>query len=638
MNAGVGGLQGFAYPASTMAYWSCIFLLFFWLAPAQAQSRVGVRVLDQATVTHSGSVTPVHGMPGAVIALPHAWLDTPTTLPDQRWYHLTFDDGAWVLPAIYVERACTNLEVWLNGQLVGGGGAMLEPLTRNCYFPHLVRFPRSLLYSTNNQLDIRIVGYPQTHVASRQRGGGLSQVLIGEQADLAPRSDSRFFWNILLAQVIGICLFLVGLVIAALGWVRKQDQHNLYFGLALMLWSLMGARLYVQHLPLTVATSEILFTALYAPFAFAVVQFLMHYVGQPRPWVRQILLWQCVALPMLLVLVPKHSLAITATAVYAGLGVEFLLSFAFFAYQSWRLMRRDFWFMGANLVLLLVLTAAEIAIQSGWLALPKIHLLHFAMPAISFAMGVRLVRQFAAALSESERLNRELEQRVADKTAEIARSYAQLSDLRADQAAASERQRIASDLHDDLGAQLVTIAQASLYPTDIGRVAELARQALSDMRLSVRGLTGEPTPLPHVLADWRSETVERLTLAGVTVLWNANDPPMDWMLPARMQVQVTRILRESVSNVIRHSGAHTCWVTIHVASDQLNLGVEDDGRGFDTGVASQGHGLGNMLRRARVLSANLQLVPRGGGGVCIRLSVPLALQVGDQEMGQGGNF
>lgn len=617
-------------------YWLACSLLLFWLAPVHAQSGQAVRVLDQASITLGASLTPPDAAPGAPIALPHDWADAPSALPEQRWYRMGFDDGGWSLPAIYVERACTNLEVWVNGQRVGGGGSMVEPLTRNCYFPQLIRFQRSLVQGAHNRLDIRVVGYPQERVAARQRAGGLSQVVIGEQEELAQRYDTRYFWNITLAQVIGICILLVGLVIAALGWMRRQDRHNLYFGLALVLWSVLGTRLYVQHLPMTVVASEILFTSLYGPFAYAVVQFLLHYVGQPRRWVRQVLAWQCVAIPVLLMLAPAHVLAAVASGVYAVLGCEFVLAFVFFARQSWGCMRRDFWFMGANLVLLLVLTGAEIAIQNGWLALPKIHLIHFAMPAISFAMGVRLVRQFAAALSESERLNRELEQRVADNTAEIAHSYAQLSDLRADQAAAAERQRIASDLHDDLGAQLVTIAQASLYAGDISRVAELARQALTDMRLSVRGLTGEPTPLPHVLADWRSETVERLTLAGVTVLWNANDPPLHWMLPARMQVQLTRILREAVSNVIRHSGARRCWVDIRVASDHLQLGVEDDGRGFDPTLASQGHGLGNMLRRSRVLGGSLEIVPRDGGGVCVRLGVPLGLDASAPALGSGG--
>ena len=608
-----------------MAFLRVLLLLLCLLSAAHAQPAPDVLVLDRATVSQ-GAAT----VPGALISLPHDWpnavpaVSAASAVSAQQWYHLTFDDAGWSLPAIYVERACTNLEVWLNGQMVGSGGSLEEPMTRNCYYPHLVRFQRGLLQVTGNQLDIHVVGYPRDYVASRQRGGGLSQVLIGEQSELAQRYETRFFWNIVLAQVIGICMALVGLIIAALGWVHRQDRHNLYFGIALMLWATMGLRLYTQHLPWTGHTSEVLFTALYAPLTYALIQFLMLYVRQPRPWAQKILLWQCVVIPVVLVVVPHHQLANAASVVYVALGCEFFLAIAFFAWHSWQSMRRDFWLMGANLMLLLGLAVAEIAIQHGWLALPKVHLIHFAMPLFSLAIGMRLVQRFAAALTESEQLNRELEQRVAEKTAEIEKNYAQLSDLRADQAATAERQRIASDLHDDLGAQLVTIAQASLYANDVGRVAELARQALSDMRLAVRGLTGEPTPLPYVLADWRAETVERLSLAGIAVFWNANDPAMQWMLPARTQVQLTRILREAVSNVIRHSGAQMCWVGVYVGPDQLQLGVEDDGRGFDTHKPSPGQGLGNLVARTRVLQGTLQIVPREGGGTCVRLVVPLA--------------
>jgi two-component system, NarL family, sensor histidine kinase UhpB len=610
-----------------MVYLRVLFLLLGLLSASYAQPAPTVLVLDQASISRDAALVPgalTNSAAGPLSPLPDDWRGDAAALPAQQWYHLVFDDGGWALPTIYLERACTNLEVWVNGQLVGSGGAMVEPLTRNCYYPHLVRFQRALLQAQGNRLDIRVVGYPQAYVASRQRGGGLSQVRIGEQSELVRQYDARYFWNIVLAQVIGIGMLLIGVVFVAMGWTRRQDRHSLYFGCVLLLWAGMGVRLYVQNLPLAGHAAEILFTALYAPLAYVLAQFLMHYVRQPRPWVQHFFLWQCVVLPALLVLVPQHFLAHVASAFYLLLGCEFVLVIAFFARHSWMSMRQDFWLMGACLMLLLVLASAEISVQSGWLALPKVHLMHFAMPLFFLAIGLRLVQKFAAALAESERLNRELERRVADKTAEIEKNYAQLSSLRAEQAATAERQRIASDLHDDLGAQLVTMAQASLYANDIGRVAELARQALADMRLAVRGLTGEPTPLPYVLADWRAETVERLSLAGVTVVWNANDPAMDWMLPARVQVQLTRILREAVSNVIRHSCAHTCWVGVHVAADQLQMGVEDDGQGFDTRNPSPGQGLGNLVTRARALQGILQIVPREAGGTCVRLTVPLA--------------
>jgi two-component system, NarL family, sensor histidine kinase UhpB len=45
------------------------------------------------------------------------------------------------LLAVYVQRACTNLEVRVNGELIGSGGRMEPPLTRNCYYPHLFALP-----------------------------------------------------------------------------------------------------------------------------------------------------------------------------------------------------------------------------------------------------------------------------------------------------------------------------------------------------------------------------------------------------------------------------------------------------------------------------------------------------------------
>lgn len=622
-----------------MAYLLACLLALGCLTTAQAQWRTESAAveLSQAQVINSPALTPPSAALGTWTALPDLWQSETTSVPQQRWYHFEFDDAGWSFPSIYTERACTNVEVWINGERIGSGGSMVEPITRTCYAAHVYRFQRSVLKPRGNRLDLRVVGYPQNAVASRQRAGGLATVWLGDQSELLPRFEARQFWNIDLARVIGVCVGLMGLAMAALGWLRRQNRHPLYFGLALVLWALMGTRLYVQTLPMHWRVAEIAYTALYAPFAYAFVQFLMHYVGQPRPTLQKALVWQCALVPLLLLAMPDHRLSEAALAEYALLALEFLAAFAFFSWHSWRSMRRDFWVMGAILLLLLSLTVLEVAIQTGWLNLPKVHLMHLAMPLIALVMGVRLVQEFAAALEETERLNRDLELRVAQKSAEIEKAYSQLSALRSEQAALAERQRIASDLHDDLGAQLVTIAQASLVANDITRVSELARQALADMRLAVRGLTGEALPVAYVIADWRRETVERLTMAGVSIFWNASDAALEWVLSARMQVQLTRVLREAVSNVIRHSGARQCWVDIHVTAQALQLSIEDDGQGFDPEHMGTGRGLRNMETRCHSLSGSISVFPRPGGGTSIRVRVALtsdaAIPLSTEERG-----
>jgi signal transduction histidine kinase len=209
-----------------------------------------------------------------------------------------------------------------------------------------------------------------------------------------------------------------------------------------------------------------------------------------------------------------------------------------------------------------------------------------------------------------------------------------------EQGARQERRRIASDLHDDLGAQLLTIAQASMQVHERERIAGMARQALEEMRLSVRGLAGEPARASDVLADWRSESVTRLSGAGLQTQWAADEPPEGLVMPARTHVQLTRIMREAISNVIKHSGASNCSVRIafpEAPSTQLRTGlmrleIEDDGRGLGEAVRPGGGlGLPNIERRVRSLQGEHRYERPEQGGTRLVVSVPLAGQSANIE-------
>jgi signal transduction histidine kinase len=106
---------------------------------------------------------------------------------------------------------------------------------------------------------------------------------------------------------------------------------------------------------------------------------------------------------------------------------------------------------------------------------------------------------------------RQLEQRVREATAEIERNFRQLAELKVEQVTERERKRIAADLHDDLGAKLLTIVHTS----ESDRISTLAREALEEMRLSVRGLTGKAVRLADALGDWRAEVIVAPGQAGI---------------------------------------------------------------------------------------------------------------------------
>ncbi len=183
-----------------------------------------------------------------------------------------------------------------------------------------------------------------------------------------------------------------------------------------------------------------------------------------------------------------------------------------------------------------------------------------------------------------------------------------------------ERLRIAADLHDDLGAKLLSLAQAG----SADGTAPLARQALEDMRQSVRGMVGMVVPVADALADWRAELVDRLHGAGLSVQWDANEPTPAMVFSPRVHLQLTRVLREAVSNVIRHAQARQCQVRLLITDQSVTLDIEDDGKGLPTSLGTNlGLGLASIERRARKLGGEHRFGLSALGGAHIHVVVPL---------------
>jgi signal transduction histidine kinase len=249
------------------------------------------------------------------------------------------------------------------------------------------------------------------------------------------------------------------------------------------------------------------------------------------------------------------------------------------------------------------------------------HVAQLVMPVVFVLVGLRLVQQHGRALHHAVQDKTVLEQRVREATAEIERNFRQMAELRVEQVTERERKRIAADLHDDLGAKLLTIVHTS----DSERISTLAREALEEMRLSVRGLSGRPVRLADALGDWRAEVVSRLGQAGIEGEWEAPED-LPQTLSARAYVQTTRILREATSNVIKHSGASHCMVTAAITEGDLLFVVQDNGEGIGAeidGRMDRGHGLASMKNRAKQLNGQCLVESGPGYGTVIRLTVPL---------------
>jgi two-component system sensor histidine kinase DesK len=190
-------------------------------------------------------------------------------------------------------------------------------------------------------------------------------------------------------------------------------------------------------------------------------------------------------------------------------------------------------------------------------------------------------------------------------------------------AVAEERSRMARDLHDVLGHSLTTITvKAGLARrilessgddqraiAELRDVETLSRTALGEVRSTVSG---------YRKASLAAELVgARVALQAAEIA--ADLPHAVDNVPADLQEPFAYVLREGVTNVIRHSNAHRCEVRL----GESWIEVRDDGT--PAGTCGSGNGLSGLKERLAKVGGSLSAGPAEAGGFMVRASVPVAV-------------
>ena len=192
-------------------------------------------------------------------------------------------------------------------------------------------------------------------------------------------------------------------------------------------------------------------------------------------------------------------------------------------------------------------------------------------------------------------------------------------------AAAEERKRIMTDLHDTLGARLLTLAHRAKdqeMASDIRDALEILRETV---RLSTK--TG-PLQLSALLADLRAEAAQRTEAAQVELHWNGMiHDQRKKILPLHALV-LSNVLRETVSNALKHGRPDHLYIILRERNNRLDLTIGNDGNTSDPAHWRAGFGLANMQSRLEALGGTLEAKLIGGFGdpeqplVAIRISLP----------------
>jgi len=200
--------------------------------------------------------------------------------------------------------------------------------------------------------------------------------------------------------------------------------------------------------------------------------------------------------------------------------------------------------------------------------------------------------------------------RLADRIVEQLRR-AVAFDKAVEQGRSEERARLAQDLHDDIGARLLTL----MYKAHSPEMEEYVRHTLQDLKTLTRGLAAPTHRLSHAAAEWKADLTQRLTAAHIELGWNFSFDE-DIVLSVVQWSALTRVLRELVSNIIAHAQARRVDIDFSLEKDRLDLSVLDDGVGRNPRAWSHGLGLGGVRKRVKQLGGEVEwreLSPRGIG-------------------------
>lgn len=200
------------------------------------------------------------------------------------------------------------------------------------------------------------------------------------------------------------------------------------------------------------------------------------------------------------------------------------------------------------------------------------------------------------------------------------------------------RNKIASDLHDDIGSALSSISIFSEVADQqlqqrsprehtrevIGHISYHSRAMLEAMDDIVWAVNPKNDHFNDLAVRMREFAIPLLEARNISFDININTDIQNIRIQMEARKNIFLIFKEGINNILKHAGCTQMQVTLKNISNQLELVITDNGKGFDINKQSSRNGLGNMQKRAAEIQGILQVITQPGNGTTIRLLVNIA--------------
>ena len=194
----------------------------------------------------------------------------------------------------------------------------------------------------------------------------------------------------------------------------------------------------------------------------------------------------------------------------------------------------------------------------------------------------------------------------------------QLQQDRLRAAARAERQRLAQDLHDDLGSRLLML----IHRTRDGELTGIAREAMADLRSILSAIDGPGCTLTDVLANGRAEASARCEAAGRALHWRVGEELPFYWLSSHTRSVLERCLRELLTNALKHGAEGPIGIEAALDGERLRLAVNNPLVSADR-PWEMGRGLRGLARRLGALGGQLHMDRQHSPLARVELELPL---------------
>jgi ligand-binding sensor domain-containing protein/two-component sensor histidine kinase len=197
------------------------------------------------------------------------------------------------------------------------------------------------------------------------------------------------------------------------------------------------------------------------------------------------------------------------------------------------------------------------------------------------------------------------------------------------------RNRVARDLHDDMGSTLSTINILSSMAKSrigsdpvrtteyLGKISDNSQRMMDAMDDIVWSIKPSNDNMQKIAARMREFATNVLEAKEIELDFRVDEAVFDVTLDMEARRDFFLVFKEAINNTAKYSKASMVVVRVGLRNKRLVLLVEDNGIGFDPELADSGNGLGNMRKRADALHGRLQFISKPGEGAHVTLNIPV---------------